>query len=121
MYTVVFDQKLKVSKLLSHLPVEYRDLVQYCINAHFTTITEQLRTETHAITSSHLSDFDWKLKLAVSSDKLAVLRQPLLELDLKLQQGETSRCLSVELCKDELKELITVLEGAQKVSQHMKA
>ncbi|XP_076328457.1 COMM domain-containing protein 8-like isoform X2 [Tachypleus tridentatus] len=113
--------KEQVSKLLSQLPEEYQDLVQHCINAHFATISKQLRTETHAITSSHLSDFDWKLKLAVSSDKLAVLRQPLLELDLKIKQGETPICLSVELCKDELKELITSLEGAQKSVVQLKS
>ena len=56
------------------------------------------------------------LQLVMSSDKLATLNEPLLNVDLDLQDGTgDSRQVAVELTHDDLKKLLNSLEGCSKV------
>jgi hypothetical protein len=52
----------------------------------------------------------------MATDKLANMREPVLSLDLDIKEKAGMKQVSVELSKDELKELITSLEAANKVS-----
>jgi hypothetical protein len=52
----------------------------------------------------------------MATDKLANMREPVLSLDLDIKEKTGMKQVSVELSKDELKELITSLEAANKVS-----
>lgn len=52
----------------------------------------------------------------MATDKLANMREPVLSLDLDINEKSGMKQVSVELSKDELKELITSLEAANKVS-----
>ena len=52
----------------------------------------------------------------MSSDKLAKINEPLASVDFDIESRGEGKHLSLELTKDELKKLITSLEGAQKVS-----
>jgi len=62
-----------------------------------------------------LKDFDWSLRLVLSSSKLSGLRQPLLmlKLDKTLPDGAVEERL-VELDEAELDMLLASLRGAQK-------
>ena len=51
----------------------------------------------------------------MATDKLANMREPVLSLDLDIKEKSGIKQVSVELSKDELKELITSLEAANKV------
>ena len=51
----------------------------------------------------------------MATDKLANMREPVLSLDLDIKEKTGMKQVSVELSKDELKELITSLEAANKV------
>jgi hypothetical protein len=55
-------------------------------------------------------------QLVMATDKLANMREPVLSLDLDIKEKTGMKQVSVELSKDELKELITSLEAANKVS-----
>ncbi|CAK8697275.1 unnamed protein product [Clavelina lepadiformis] len=73
------------------------------------------------IISGHLKDFDWQLNLALSSDKLASLNQPLVNVDFDLQTKSTQTSLhSVEMDGDELDKLVAALEQANKALQQAK-
>lgn len=64
-----------------------------------------------------LTDFDWSLKMAMSSDKLSGLRKPLLQLKLETAgpSGQAQDTL-LELDSEELSRLLKTLMAAQKVS-----
>ena len=51
----------------------------------------------------------------MATDKLANMREPVLSLDLDILEKQRRKEVSVELSKDELKELISSLEAANKV------
>ena len=51
----------------------------------------------------------------MSSDKLGSIQQPVVSVDLDLSEGGETRRENMELSKDELEQLITSLEAANKV------
>ncbi|XP_046851849.1 COMM domain-containing protein 8-like [Xenia sp. Carnegie-2017] len=76
--------------------------------------------KTCRISQGSLKDFDWKVKLIMATDKLANMREPVLSLDLDIQDQIGVKQVSVEISKDELKEIITLLESANKVVMQLK-
>uniref|UniRef100_A0A8C5KBM6 COMM domain containing 8 n=1 Tax=Jaculus jaculus TaxID=51337 RepID=A0A8C5KBM6_JACJA len=60
------------------------------------------------------------LKLALSSDKIATLQMPLLNLHLDVKENGDVKPYSVEMSKEELHMLITSLEAANKVVLQLK-
>ena len=69
---------------------------------------------TTLISKAYLKDFDWNVKLLMSSDKLASIREPLASIDLDLITENGPKTFSLELDKSELKALIESLEAANK-------
>ena len=69
------------------------------------------------ISYSWLDDFDWSLRMVMSSDKLSDLHKPLLmlSLDTTKANGEKSSQL-IEMTTEELKYLLEKLKTVQKVS-----
>ncbi len=57
------------------------------------------------------------LQLIMSSDKLGFIQQPVLSLDFDLRENGGRRTESVELSREELEQLITSLEAANKVRE----
>jgi hypothetical protein len=66
---------------------------------------------------SYLKDFDWSIRLILSSDKISGLRKPVLLLKLESQtpNGKIQEN-TIELNTKELENLITSLKKAQEVS-----
>ncbi|XP_070615146.1 COMM domain-containing protein 8 [Erythrolamprus reginae] len=91
-----------------------------CLKARKPDIRQALIGKTNAICSSHLLNFDWQLKLALSSDKLSMLQMPLLNLDLDLSKDGDLQFISVEMNKEELQALINALEAANKAVLQLK-
>ena len=54
--------------------------------------------------------------MTMASDKLASIREPTLTLDFDVDESGQDRHISVELTNEELKNLISSLEAANKVS-----
>lgn len=55
------------------------------------------------------------LQLAMASDKLSSIQEPLLNLDLDVQNEVSTEIHSLELTREDLKNLISSLEGANRV------
>lgn len=72
------------------------------------------------ISCAQLQDFDWQLKLALSSDKIATLQMPLLNLHLDVKEDGKVKPYTVEMSKEELQSLISSLEAANKVVLQLK-
>uniref|UniRef100_K1QV08 COMM domain-containing protein 8 n=1 Tax=Magallana gigas TaxID=29159 RepID=K1QV08_MAGGI len=107
----------KIYQRLGSLPQEYQSVFMEVINARRSDIHQQLVTDTNLISKSTLKDFDWQIKLAMASDKLSSIQEPLLNLDLDVQNEATTEIHSLELTREDLKNLISSLEGANRVSK----
>eukprot|EP00794_Sanderia_malayensis_P007442 gene7442-8264_t len=85
-----------------------------CITLRKNDIKHSLIQQTSSIARASLKNFDWKVKLVMSSDKLANIREPLVDLRFELQAEDQTGSFSVELDKEELKLVIDKLEAANK-------
>ncbi|XP_040852774.1 COMM domain-containing protein 8-like, partial [Ochotona curzoniae] len=59
-------------------------------------------------------------QLALSSDKIATLQMPLLNLHLDVKENGEVKPYTIEMSKEELQNLITSLEAANKVVLQLK-
>lgn len=91
-----------------------------CLKSRKDEIKKTLLEEIVDISSARLQDFDWQIKLALSSDKIASLQMPLLNLYLDVKENGEVKPYSVEMSKEELQKLINSLEAANKVVLQLK-
>ncbi|XP_060728182.1 COMM domain-containing protein 8 isoform X1 [Tachysurus vachellii] len=110
----------EVQEMLGDLESVRADAILQCVNARQEEIRQALVDRTNRICSTQLDDFNWQLKLALSSDKLSSLNTPLLNLCLDLTENGIQRGVTIEMNKEELNTLITTLEAANKVILQMK-
>ncbi|KAG8591803.1 hypothetical protein GDO81_000311 [Engystomops pustulosus] len=110
----------EMSNELSELNPEYQETIMKCIKSRKPEIKEALVEKACAMSSAYLQDFDWQLKLAMSSDKLSTLQMPLVNLDLDIVENGAIAPVSIEMNKDELQNLINSLEAANKVVLQLK-
>lgn len=110
----------QTSEFLTDMPENYKKMVIDVITLRGPEIKQSLISSSCAISDSHLKDFDWKLKMTLSSDKLSNIKQPLATLDLHLQKNKKREVHSTEMSRQELDKLITSLEGANKAVQQMR-
>lgn len=112
------DQEMQT--LLSDLDTAHTEAVLQCVRSRFEEIQRALVDRTNSISSTQLRDFNWQLKLALSSDKLSALNTPLLNLSLDLKENGIQRSVNIEMNKEELQTLISALEAANKVVLQLK-
>ncbi|XP_039607325.1 COMM domain-containing protein 8 [Polypterus senegalus] len=112
------DEELQQS--LSGLDSSHQQAIFHCLQSRREEIRHSLIEKTNAISTSQLQDFDWQLKLALSSDKISALQAPLVNLDLDIKENGAITPLSIEMNKDELQNLISSLEAANKVVLQLK-
>ncbi|XP_069832626.1 COMM domain-containing protein 8 [Dendropsophus ebraccatus] len=110
----------EISCELSRLNPEYQDVIIKCLKGRKPEIKDALVEKVCAMSSSYLQDFDWQLKLAMSSDKLSTLQMPLVNLDLDIVENGAIAPVSIEMNKEELQNLISSLEAANKVVLQLK-
>ncbi|XP_077135933.1 COMM domain-containing protein 8 [Ranitomeya variabilis] len=110
----------ETSNELGGLNPEYQEMMIKCIKSRNPEIKEALVEKVCAMSSSYLQDFDWQLKLAMSSDKLSTLQMPLVNLDLDIVENGAIAPVSIEMNKEELQNLINSLEAANKVVLQLK-
>lgn len=71
-----------------------------------------------SVVQNKLQDFDWQLKLIMSSDKLSGINEPVVSVDFNIQTCDSGvENKTVELSKEELKKLLTSIEAANRVSR----
>ncbi|KAM5271706.1 COMM domain-containing protein 8 [Ctenodactylus gundi] len=93
----------------------HQEAIMKCLKSRKDEIKQTLLGDIVDISSAQLQDFDWQLKLALSSDKIATLQMPLLNLHLDVRENGEVKPYSVEMSKEELQNLINSLEAANKV------
>uniref|UniRef100_A0A673ITX8 COMM domain-containing protein 8-like n=1 Tax=Sinocyclocheilus rhinocerous TaxID=307959 RepID=A0A673ITX8_9TELE len=111
----------EIQELLSDLDTARAEALLQCVRSRFDEIRYALVDRTNGISSTQLQDFNWQLKLALSSDKLSALNTPLLNLSLDLKENGIQRLVNIEMNKEELHTLISALEAANKVILKLKA
>ncbi|XP_055967282.1 COMM domain-containing protein 8 [Sorex fumeus] len=110
----------EIFQQLNQLNSSHQETVMKCLKSRKDDIKQTLLEEIVNISSAQLKDFDWQLKLALSSDKIATLQMPLLNLHLDVRENGEVKPYSVEMSKEELQNLIDSLEAANKVLQPLK-
>ncbi|KAI9520708.1 hypothetical protein NQZ68_015628, partial [Dissostichus eleginoides] len=90
------------------------------LRARREEIHRALLDRTNSISSATLQDFDWQLKLSLSSDKISSLHTPLLSLSLDVREDAALRSVTMEMNREELNTLISSLEAANKVVLQLK-
>ncbi|KAM4723834.1 COMM domain-containing protein 8 [Anableps anableps] len=105
---------------LSAADHSHAEAVLSVLRARQEEIRRALLDRTNSISSVTLQDFDWQLKLALSSDKISSLNTPLLSLCLDVRENGALRPITMELNREELSTLISSLEAANKVVLQLK-
>ncbi|KAM9354545.1 COMM domain-containing protein 8 [Pholidichthys leucotaenia] len=110
----------EVLAMLSDVSGSHADAVLRVLRGRWEEIQRALLDRTSAISTATLQDFDWQLKLALSSDKISSLHTPLLSLSLDVRENGVLRPVTMELNREELGTLISSLEAANKVVLQLK-
>ncbi|XP_062899275.1 COMM domain-containing protein 8 [Mobula hypostoma] len=110
----------EVQQLMNGLSASHQEAVLSCLKARKDELRRALIEKTNNMSSAQLQDFDWQLKLPLSSDKIAFLQIPLLNLDLSVKENGVLKPVTIEMDKEELQTLIHSLEAANKVVLQIK-
>ncbi|KAM9193670.1 COMM domain-containing protein 8 [Mergus octosetaceus] len=110
----------EAAQQIKELNENYQEAVTKCLKGRKEEIRNALVERVNAISCAQLQDFDWQLKLALSSDKISMLQMPLLNLDLDVRENGEIKPVSIEMNKEELQNLINALEAANKVVLQLK-
>ncbi|XP_066603051.1 COMM domain-containing protein 8-like [Prorops nasuta] len=101
------------------MPQEYHELPEHvqlnlltCLKIRREQLLKALIKENSKRKRDTLIDFDWRIKLIMGSSKMASLREPLLQLDLILEDKENQHIKCIELDKDELEIIINTLNSS---------
>ncbi|XP_041828271.1 COMM domain-containing protein 8 [Melanotaenia boesemani] len=114
----ISDEEVLVQ--LSEAGSSQAEAVLTVLRARHEEIHRALLDRTNGISSANLQDFDWQLKLALSSDKISSLNTPLLSVNLDVRENGGLRLVTMEMNRDELSMLIASLEAANKVVLQLK-
>nr|XP_022321747.1 COMM domain-containing protein 8-like [Crassostrea virginica] len=112
--------KDQIYQRLGSLPEEFQSVFLDVINSRRQDIHQQLITDTNLISKATLKDFDWQIKLAMASDKLSSIQEPILNLDLDVQSEAVTQIHSLELTREDLNKLISSLDSANRAVQQWK-
>ncbi|KAL0969641.1 hypothetical protein UPYG_G00230190 [Umbra pygmaea] len=110
----------EVLALLEDVGSGHGEAVLTALRARRDEIRHALVEKTNNMSSSTLQDFDWQIKLALSSDKISCLQTPLINLSLDVKKNGALKAVSVEMNREELQKLISSLEAANKVVLQLK-
>lgn len=111
--------QIKQNELLEYfpgLPEEYRDSVLNAIEVRKETITKQLLNQHNSSTIPILRSFDWELNWTIGSSSLASHREQTATLILNSKNKGNPECLTVEMNRDKLDQMIEELENQVSVS-----
>jgi len=99
-----------------------RKIILECVEVRAKDVRESLTHNASTLAKSYLKDFDWKLQIVLSDDKIAQSRTPLLRLSLILvgEDGK-KRDLVLELPKEDLDKFINTLTDVNKSLQKLRS
>lgn len=105
---------------LSNLSTAHQEAILEALSVRSDDVHQALLCATNSVSETILQDFDWKIKLAVASDKVAMIHQPLLMLHLNINRSGSSQLASIEMNPEELSKLLAALEGANRALMLLK-
>ncbi|XP_064393067.1 COMM domain-containing protein 8-like [Halichondria panicea] len=122
----VMREKIEKDKVIDklkglNLNDEMAQVVAVCLWVRREEIRGQMIGSSCNITHSHLNDFDWRLKLVMSSDQLGSIQEPVVMVDFDISKDGQHTAESVELSKEELDGFVASLEAANKVVSQLRA
>ncbi|XP_051472721.1 COMM domain-containing protein 8 isoform X3 [Apus apus] len=91
----------------------YQDYGSIWSLSEWMEVLEEARTYFKTAVGKNIPDEE----LALSSDKISMLQMPLLNLDLDVRENGEIKPISIEMNKEELQNLISTLEAADKISK----
>ncbi|GAM21102.1 hypothetical protein SAMD00019534_042770 [Acytostelium subglobosum LB1] len=99
----------------------HANIVADCIQARYQDIKRELTEQLTSISSSSLTDFDWKMNLILSSDKINSVQESVLMLNLSVDHHtDKKEQLLVELTKKDLDQLLSTFDQINSVVQSLK-
>ena len=106
--------QIKQNELLEYfpeLPEEYKDSVLNAIEVRKEIVTKQLLNQHNNSNIPVLKSFDWELNWTIGSSSLAHHRQQTATLILNCKNKGKPECLTVEMNRDNLNQMIEELEN----------
>ena len=105
---------LQIAEQLERLDVSEVKVFSDVITQRRSDIANALASS--CLTENRLTDFDWQVKLVMSSDKVSNIQEPVVSVNLALQSSDgSSRNRTLEMSKEGLQKLLTSIEAANKV------
>ncbi|EGC36894.1 hypothetical protein DICPUDRAFT_150605 [Dictyostelium purpureum] len=100
----------------------YINVIADCIISRFTDIKRELTEKLSTISSSSLSDFDWKMNAILSSDRINIVQENVLLLNLTIETNHNDKKeqVLIELTKKELDHILEVFDQINDVIQSLK-
>lgn len=105
---------------LAKLPAKHQEVVLDALVVRSNDLRHAYMNGTNSVSQAALKDFDWKIQLALASDKVATIYQPLVTLDLDIDECGSNRSTSIEMNPDEMKKLVAALDGANRALMQLK-
>ncbi|KAK0175665.1 hypothetical protein PV327_009397 [Microctonus hyperodae] len=110
--TLLYLDKTKLPQEFLEFPENIQAQMFDCLKEKQEYLINALMKKNSQKSIQTLIDFDWRLKVVLGSSKVASLKVPLLQLDLKVMENEIENNVDLELNKHELDHLIKTLESA---------
>eukprot|EP01083_Nonionella_stella_P075522 205358_1 len=97
------------------------DIVIKVMASRRREIHRHLQTQAvHSGTEGHLADFDWSVRVVLSSEKIANIRLPIFLLNLKLHQtGGEYKDVRIQLTKEQLDDFISECSNIHKTLKQL--
>lgn len=92
------------------VPESLQAKILSCLRIRQESLAKALTTELSQNNTPTIVDFDWRLKMIMGSSKVASLREPLLQLDLRVVEKKKESIIGLEMNKEELDIFIKALE-----------
>ncbi|XP_011314666.1 COMM domain-containing protein 8-like [Fopius arisanus] len=95
-----------------HVPENVQVIILDCLKIRRDQLLKALAFNHSQKQTATMIDFDWRLKLVMGSSKMSSLKEPLLQLDLRVKEKDQEEILDIEMNREELDGFIKTLEAA---------
>ncbi|XP_063990281.1 COMM domain-containing protein 8-like isoform X2 [Diachasmimorpha longicaudata] len=102
----------KMPQEFFHMPENVQTLILSCLKIRREQLWRTLAFNHSQNQTSTMIDFDWRLKMVMGSSKVSSLKEPLLQLDLRVKEKGEEDILGIEMNRGELDSFIKTLEAA---------
>ena len=116
------DEQIMAELEQNQVPGPVQSMVVQVLRVREEEIRKALITQASSISNAHLVDFDWSLRLILSSGSISQVRQPVLLLKLYLKQADQTKPQQeflVELTKPDLERVLTDFSRVQELLQSL--